>query len=158
MNIQNVARSARLYARSEAMVAEIRMRAYGRRLALTSLAVLAVMMGLAFVNLAAFLYLQSLWGPVWTPLAIGLANFAIAAIALIVAMASRPGPELALAKELRTLSGAALEEEFQSLHSIGGLLGALGGGSENRIAQLLLPAIISIVGSLGRRKAASRKQ
>ncbi len=157
MNIQNVARSARLYARSEAMVAEIRMRTYGRKLALTSLAVLAVMMGLAFVNLAAFLYLQSLWGPVWTPLAIGLANFAIAALALLLALSAHPGPELALAKELRTLSGTALEEEFQAVHSVGGLLGALGSGSEGKIAQLLLPAVITIVSSLGRSKSAARK-
>jgi hypothetical protein len=157
MNIQNIARSARLYARSEAMVAEIRMRAYGRKLAFTSLAVLTSVMGLAFLNLAAFLYLQSLWGPVWTPLAIGLANFAIAAFALLAALSAHPGPELALARELRKLSGAALEEEFQAAHSVGGLLGVLGGGSETRIAQLLLPAVISIVSSLGRRKSAVKK-
>lgn len=156
MNIQNVARSARLYARSEAMVAEIRMRAYGRKLALTSLAVLAAMMGLAFVNVAAFVYLQSLWGPVWTPLAIGLANFAIAALALAAALTVHPGPELALAKELRAVSGTALEEEFHSVHSVGGVLGALGAGSEGKIAQLLLPAVISIVSSLGRRRTAAK--
>jgi hypothetical protein len=158
MNIQNIARSARLYARSEAMVAEIRMRAYGRKLAFTSLAVLTSVMGLAFLNLAAFLYLQSLWGPVWTPLAIGLANFAIAALALLAAFSARPGPELALARELRKLSSTALEEEFHAAHSVGGLLGALAGGSEAKIAQLLLPAVISIVSSLGRKKAAARKQ
>jgi hypothetical protein len=157
MNIQNIARSARLYARSEAMVAEIRMRAYGRRLAFTSLAVLAVMMSLAFINLAAFLYLQSLWGPVWTPLGIGLANLSIAAVALLAANSARPGPELTLAKELRKLSSGALEAEFQTPPSVGGVLGALGSGHEATIARLLLPAVISIVSSLGRTKTEAKK-
>jgi hypothetical protein len=151
MNVQGIARHARLYARSEAMVAEIRLRAYGRKLALVGLGVLTALMGLAFLNLAAFVYLQFLWGPVWTPLAIGLVNFAIAALAMLAAAAAKPSPELALAKELRTLSGNALEEEFQASHPIGGMLGALGGGSDSSIARLLLPAVISIVSSLGRR-------
>jgi hypothetical protein len=157
MNIHNIARNARLYARSEAMVAEIRMRNYGRRLAFTSLAVLTVIMGLAFINLAAFQYLQSLWGPVWTPLAIGLANFVIAGAALLIAAAARPGPELALAKDLCKLSSGALEAELQTLPAAGGVLGALGSGSEATIARLLLPAVISIVSSLGRRKAVVKK-
>ncbi len=157
MNIQNLLRTARLYARSEAMVAEILLRAFGRKLALTTIAILAGMMGLAFLNVAAYVYLLAMWGPVWTPLLIGVLNFAIAAIALAVALWGRPGPELALAKDLRDTAGANLEEEFHTTSPMGGLAGALGGRSESGLVNLLLPAVISIVTALGRRKPAAKK-
>jgi hypothetical protein len=115
------------------------------------------MMGLVFINIAALLYLQSLRGPVWTPLVIGLANFAIAAIALLAAFSARPGPELALARELRKLSSGAPEADLQRPPSAGGVLSVLGIGHEAANARLLLPAVISIVSSLGRRTSAVEK-
>jgi hypothetical protein len=157
MNIRNVVRSARLYARSEAMVAEIRLRIMARKLAFAVVAILTAVMGLAFLNLAAFLYLQTLLGPLWTPLVIGLANFLIAGIALLLALYAHAGPDLDLAKDLRNVSSKALEEEFQTPSGIGGLAGALGGSGDQGLIRLLLPAVISIVSSLGKRKAAPKK-
>ena len=98
--------------------------------------------------MAAFAYLQSLWGPVWTPLAIGLANFALAALALLAAMIARPGPELAMAEALRKLSGSALESEFQAGLPGAGLLGALGGSGESNVARMLVPVAVSIISAL----------
>ena len=157
MNFQNLAKTARLYARSEAMVAEIMLRAFGRRMTFTIIAILAGVMGLAFLNVAVYVYLLSLWGPVWTPLLIGLANFVIAGLAIVVAGVTHPGPELAMAKELRDTASRNLEEEFHAGSPIGGLAGALGGRSESNLINLLLPAVISIVGALGRRKPAPKK-
>lgn len=157
MNIGNLAKTARLYARSEAMVAEIMLRAFGRRLTFTIIAILSGMMGLAFLNVAAYVYLLSLWGPEWTPLAIGLANLVIAAIAIVIGGVAHPGPELAMAKELRDAASQNLEEEFHSSSPVGGLAGALGDRSDSGLVNLLLPAVISIVGALGRRKAAPKK-
>lgn len=157
MNIKNVARSARLYARSEAMVAEIRLRSYARKLGFTALATLTAVMGLAFLNLATYLYLQTFLGPVMTPLVIGLANFVIAGLALALALLAHPGPELDMAKNLRNVASNALEDEFQASSPIGGLAGALGGESDKSIVRLLLPVVISIVSSLSRRKPAPKK-
>ena len=154
MNIHSIAGSARLYARSEAMVAEILLRVYARKFVFASLALLALAMGLVFLNLAAYSYLQSIWGPVWTPLAISLANFGLAALALLVAVFAHPGPELSLAKDLRNNAGQALEDEFQSQSALTGITGAQGDAG---LARLLLPIVISIVGSLSRRKAAAKK-
>ena len=134
MNIQGFVRNARLCVRSEALIAEIRLRTLARKMILTSFAVLTALMGLAFINMALFVYLQSMWGPVWTPLAIGLANFALAALALLAAMLVRPGPELAMAEEMRKLSGSSLE-----------------GASDSNIARLLIPAVISIVSAMRHR-------
>ncbi len=152
MNMKTVVQSARLYARSEAMVAEIRLRVLARKLAFTLLGILAGVMGLAFINLAAFLYLQSFLGPVWTPLSIGLANFLIAGIALAVALLSHGGADLDLAKDLRSVSSKALEEELQAPSSLGGLAGP--GPS---FVRLLLPVITLIVSSLTQRKTTAKK-
>ena len=157
MNIKTVMQSARLYARSEAMVAEIRLRVATRKIAFITLGILTGVMGLAFINVAAYIYLQTLLGPVWTPLAIGLANFAIAAIAVALAISAHPGPELAMAKELRNAASSALEDEFQTASPLGSLAGALGGGSDSRFVSLLLPAVISIISALSKRKAAPKK-
>ena len=157
MNIHSIAGSARLYARSEAMVAEILLRVYARKFIFVAIALLASAMGLAFLNLAAFFYLQSVWGPVWTPLAISVVNFVIAAIAISVAVLAHPGPELTLAKDLRNHAGQALEDEFQSHSSPGGIASALGNGGDSGLVHLLLPTIISIIGSISRRKAAAKK-
>ena len=109
MNIKNVARSARLYARSEAMVAEIRLRSYARKLGFTALAILTAVMGLAFLNLAAFLYLQTFLGPVMTPLVIGVVNFLIAGLALTLALLAHPGADLEMAKDLRSVASRSLK-------------------------------------------------
>ena len=158
MNIQNVARSARLYARSEAMVVEILLRVYARKVAFVSIALLASAVGLGFLNLAGFFYLQSIWGPVWTPLALSLANFGIAAIAILVAVFAHPGPDLAMAKELRNVAGQALDEEVRSAGTFGGMAGTLGHSGDAGIGNLLLPAVIAIVSSIAKRKASAKKQ
>jgi hypothetical protein len=153
MNIQALAKSARLYARSEFLVTEIQMKTYARKFVLTSLAVLAAIMGLAFINMAAFAYLQSIWGPVWTPLLVGLANFILAALAWLAAVLTHSSSDLAMAKELRKLSGNALEAEFQSSHSVGG---SHGGANDTTIVRLLIPAVVSIIGAMRRRKASGK--
>jgi hypothetical protein len=150
MNLPALAKHARLLLRSEVLIAEIRLRLYARKLALAGFAVLAAIMGLAFVNLAAYVYLQILWGPLWTPLAIGLVNFAIALVALLAAMLARPGPDLTVAEELRKLSGNALNDE---LHDHAAATGVLGAMNEPLVARLLVPAVVSIITALRRRKA-----
>ena len=108
MNLQSLARNARLYARAEGLVAEIRLRLLVRKLVLSLLAVAFALLGLVFVNMALFNYLVSAWGPVWTPLALGLVNFALAIPVLLIAASAKPGPELAMAEDLRKAAGAAL--------------------------------------------------
>jgi hypothetical protein len=153
MNVQTVVRQARLYVRAETLIAEIRFRIYLRKIALATVALSVALLGLVMLNIAMFTYLQSLWGPVWTPLALGLANLALAIIAMVAAIAAKPGPELALAEELCKSSSAGLEAGFQSGGEAQGILGTLTGRSmEAQAANLLIPAISSIISALRRRK------
>ena len=152
MNLQSLARNARLYARAEGLVAEIRLRLLARKLVLSVLAVAVALLGLVFVNMALFNYLVSAWGPVWTPLALGLVNFALAIPVLLIAASAKPGPELAMAEDLRKAAAAALEADFQA----GQGLGAFGGCRESNAARLLIPTIGLIIGALRRKKPAAK--
>jgi hypothetical protein len=153
MNVQTIVRQARLYVRAETLIAEVRFRIYLRKIALATVALSVALLGFVMLNIAMFAYLQSLWGPVWTPLALGLADLTLAAIAIAAAFATKPGPELALAEELRKSSAASLEAGFQAGGEAQGILGTLAGRSiETQAASLLIPAISSIISALRRRK------
>ncbi len=154
MNLHSLAMNARLYARAEGLVAEIRLRLLARKLVLSVLAVAIALLGLVFVNIALFNYLESAWGPVWTPLALGLANLALAIPLLLIAAAAKPGPELAMAEDLRKAAAAALEADFLAGQ---GLVGTLSGfAGESNAARLLIPTIGLIIGALRRKKPAAK--
>ena len=157
MNIQSLINHVRLYVRSEAVVAEIWLKVFVRKFALTSIAILAAVMGLAFVNIALYSFLVSLWAPVWTPLVIGLGNIVLAFGAMLGAILAKPGSELPMAEELRKLSSDALGADFNGTGPAFGMFGAQGGIDNSQITRLLIPAIVSIVGALRRHKDTPKK-
>jgi hypothetical protein len=152
MNIKSLSEKARLCVRSEAMIAEILVRNYARKFILSCFAVLTTLMGLVFLNIALFTYLQTIWGPVWTPLAVGLGNFALVGLSVGFATLVKPGPELEMARELRKLSVSTLEEELQSVQVASGLFGTLARADNSTVTKLLVPAVISIVSAMRHRK------
>jgi hypothetical protein len=154
MNLQSLAKNARLYVRAEGLVAEIRLRLLGRKLVLSVLAIAVAILGLVFVNIALFNYLVAVWGPVWTPLALGLVNFALAIPVLLLAASAKPGPELAMAEDLRKAAAAALEADFQSGQGLAETFGGFAG--ESNAARLLIPTIGLIIGALRRKKPAAK--
>ena len=150
MNAQSLARNAQLCIRSEFLVAEIKLRHYQRKLGLAAIAVAFALLGLIFLNISLFQALETAWGAIWTPLIIGLANLALAAIAILIAAGSKPGPELAMAEDLRKLSVTAFAGDLQGNQSLSaGLI-------ETNTARLLIPALTLIIGALRRKKAADR--
>jgi len=151
MSIATIARTARLYMRAEMLAAQIRLRTEAHRLMLVGLAVVLVALGVGLINLAVYGALKSVWGPVWTPLALGAGDLMLAIIALTAAALKKPGPELQVAEEMRELAGAALEEQMQGGLTPAGLLGGLAGG-DTSTARLLVPMITTIIGALRKRK------
>jgi len=67
------------------------------------------------MNLAGYNALQSAIGTIWAAAAIALADFAIAAIVLLLAMRSRPGPEIELALEVRKTALDSIQEDARDL-------------------------------------------
>ena len=130
------------------------MRLVVRKLVLSVLAVAVSLLGPVFVNMALFNYLESAWGPVWTPFALGLVNFALAIPVLLIAASAKPGPELAMAEDLRKAAAAALEADFQAGQGLSGTLSGFAG--ESNAARLLIPTIDLITGALRRKKPAAK--
>lgn len=153
MNIPAIVRSARLYVKVELLIAQIRLRNEVRRIALIAFAAVLALLGIGLINMALFAALESLWGPVWTPLALGLFDFALAGLALLVAATRHPGPELAMAEDMRDMTAATLEREIQvTLPSGGSLLGAIAGGGNSTAARVLVPVVGTIIAAMRRRK------
>lgn len=150
MSIAQVTRAGRAYLRAELLVARIRMRAEAQRLMLTAMAAVLGLMGLGFINIALYAALVAAWGPVWILLALGLLDLGLAAAAFIVAALRKPGPELALAEEVKTMAGEALEEQAQAGFGAASLIGGLAGGDST--ARMLVPLVTTLIGALRKRR------
>lgn len=157
MSVHTIVRILRLYLRSELLVGEIQLKVLARKIALLTFAALIVLMALVFLNIAAYQLLLASWGPIKAPFILAIANIFLAIILVIVAASTKPGPDLAAARELRDLTSATLESELKSnpaaaaLGSISGINGFTGWDS----ARFLVPIISTIIRSLRRRKADS---
>jgi hypothetical protein len=157
MNVHSLIAHARLYLRSEVVVAEIWAGLYARKLSFFAIALLTGIMALAFINLALYAYLLSIWGAIWTPFAIGLGNVLLAVAALFTALRARPSKELKAAEEIRKLCADSFEEDFQFAGSSASGFASQGTHSNAQLYQLLIPAIASIIGAMRRRKATPKK-
>ncbi len=149
MTIHNLPRHARLLIRGEILVAQAKLAHAMRRGAFLAFALLFAGLGLVFINIGLYEFLLPLWGAVWTPVGLGLINAGLAVVALAVAATLKPGPELAMAEEIRSMAGQSLEAEVKSAS----LADVLGGGVQGAaVTGLLVPAITSILRGLGKRR------
>lgn len=151
MNMNSLSRHVRLVLRGELLMLQAKLAFALKRSAIIGLALLFAGLGLVFVNIGLFAWLSPLWGPVWTPVGLGLINLALAALALTLAAVVKPGAELALAEEIRVMAAESLEREVRSAPLVGGLAG----GS---MAGLVLPAVTTIVGAMARRRREKARQ
>ena len=108
-------RHIRVLWRLESGIAEGRIRLIVRRSVLLVLAGLTALFGLGMLNVAAFLALESRWGPIWGATATALGDFVIAAAFAGIAVTSRPGAELRAAIALRQATMDGIERRI--LHS-----------------------------------------
>ena len=148
MNFNALSRHIRLIVRGELLLLQAKLAFAMKRSAFVGFALLFAGLGLVFINMGLFAWLSPLWGPVWTPAGLGLINLALAGVALAIAAFVKPGPEMALAEEIRNMAAEQLDTEIRSAPLMGGL-GGLGGGS---MAGLVLPAITTIIGAMSRRR------
>lgn len=153
MNLQKLSRDVKLAVRGEVLVAQAKLAFAARRALFAAFALLFAGLGIVFVNIGIFAFLVPLWGPVWTPVGLGLINIVLALAAVAYAAVMKPGPELALAEEIRSLAGSEVESDIRSAS----LAGAIGGGLDRPAAALLVPAITAIIGAMARRRKAKNE-
>lgn len=148
MNFNNLSRHIRLIVRGELLLVQAKLAFAMRRSLFVVFALVFAALGLVFLNMGVFAWLSPLWGPVWTPAGLGLINIALAAGAFAIAAVLKPGPEMALAEEIRNMAADSIETEIRSAP----LMGTLGGLERSAVSSLVLPAVSSIIGALARRR------
>jgi hypothetical protein len=139
---EKIIRNLRILWRSDRTIAEVRLRHMLVGLGLKAFAALIVAFGLLSLELAGYFALVQIWSAIAAAVALGLINFAIAAIILTIAVKSRPGRELDLATEIHNSAIDALQIEAQSLQS------QLSGFVQHPLAGLLpslIPPLVAII-------------
>ena len=99
--IDHLLRDLQVLRKADILIGKIWLNVLARRLGLFAFAGLIGLFGLGMANVAGYNALQSSIGIVWAATVVAIADFAIAAIMLLLASRSRPGPEIDIALELR---------------------------------------------------------
>jgi hypothetical protein len=146
-------RHLRILWRVESVIAEMRLRVMIRHYALYAFAALIATFGLAMLNLAAFLSLESHWGAIWAALAAALGDLVLAVVVVGIALAIRPGPELNAALELRQAAIDGIEAEVGPLQERFAWLSRIAHDPlDAALPAILVPLITAIVRGLRKNK------
>jgi len=140
--------------RVEAVIAEMRLRLVIRRGVLCGLGAVFAALAVGMLNVAAYVGLQPLWGPMWAAIATALGDLALALVCVAVALAAKPGPELDTARELRRAALDGVEAEVSPALSRFGWLSRLTRDPiEAALPALLMPLITAIIRGIRKSKA-----
>lgn len=115
--LDRLARHLRVLLRADSIIADIHVRMLATRSRLISLAGLIAVFGLVMLNVAGYFALGQLWGQTWAAVAMGLIDFSISGLLIVVAARSKPGRELELAHEVRKMALTRLEEDLAAVQA-----------------------------------------
>jgi hypothetical protein len=146
VNPENVARSLRALWRADKIIADIRLRHMLVGLGLKAFAALIAAFGLLMLELAAYFALVQVWSATVSAAALGLFNFAVAAIILAIASMRPRGSDFDLASEVHSSAIDALQVEAQALHAE--ITGAFHHPLDSVLPSLVLPLIRIAIRSL----------
>ena len=113
--IDHLLRDLQVLRKADMIIGKIWLNVLARRLGLLAFAGLIGLFGLGMANVAGYNALQSSIGIVWAATVVAIADFAIAAIMLLLAGRSRPGPEIDIAFELRKTALESIHEDARDL-------------------------------------------
>ena len=151
--MQTVYRHVRILWRAERAIVETQLNAMLRRALLYAFAGLIALFALAMLNVAAYFFFVPHWGPLWAALAVALGDLVVALIVVLIALSTKPGPELAAAQELRNLALESLEAELAPLQErLAWVTRAVRQPLEFPLQTILVPLVASIVRALRKDK------
>jgi hypothetical protein len=113
--IDHLLRDLQVLRKADIIIAKIWLNVLARRLGLFAFAGLIGLFGLGMANVAGYNALQSSIGIVWAATVVAIADFAIAAVVVLLAGRSRPGPEIDIALELRKTALESIHEDARDL-------------------------------------------
>jgi hypothetical protein len=125
---------------------------------------LIAVFGLGMTNVAGFYALQASLGPIWAAVVVAIADFILAAIVVLMARNSQPGPEIEQALDARKTAIEAIQASTHDLkvtidafgQDIRDVKDAIAGFVQNpldaAVQNLLIPAATSIIKGLSSKK------
>jgi hypothetical protein len=162
--IDHLLRDLQVLRKADILIGKIWLNVLARRLGLFAFAGLIGLFGLGMANVAGYNALQSSIGIVWAAAVVAAADFAIAAIMLLLASNSRPGPEIDVALEVRKTALESINEDARDLRlTIEAMGQEIRSVKQNVTAlvhnpldvaaeKLLVPAVLSIVRGMRAKK------
>ena len=162
--IDDLVRDLQLLWKADSVIARIWAQVMARRFGLFALAGLIGVFGLGMTNVAGFYGLQPSLGPVWAAAVVAAADFALAAIVLLLGRSARPGAEIELALDLRRIAVESVQADAQDMKEAVEALGQEIRHTRESIAsfmhhpldaaaeKLLVPAALSLIRSLRAKK------
>ena len=120
--------------RTERAVAELRLNRLLTNLGLQALAVFIAACALLLFELAAYFALIQRWDAIWSAIALGLFDLALAALVGLLVARRPPSRELALAQELHQQAISALETDLQ-----------IGGAISTAVESIAISALLPLV-------------
>ena len=115
--MDNFIRNLRILWRADSAIAEIKLRYALTRSGLHAMAALIALFGLVMLELAAYFALAEAWGAIWAAVALGLLNFAVAGLLVLIAARQHPDRELELANEIHNSAMEALQGDARLLQA-----------------------------------------
>lgn len=157
MNTESLVRNAKVLIRAERILADIRFKQAGTRIALTVTAGLFALFGFGMLALAAFLALDALIGPIWASTVIGAAALLVAAVLLMAAGANGHVRELEVAQNLEAAALEALAADLKSVETdVRAATGFLRNPFDSALPGLIVPLATVILKALRKRTDAPK--
>jgi hypothetical protein len=162
--IDHLVRDLQALRKADFLIGKIWLNVLARRLGLFAFAGLIGVFGLGMANIAAYHGLQASVGDVWAAAIIAAVDLVIAAIVLLAAIRSHPGPEIEIALDVRRMALESIHEDARDLKlTIDALGHEIRTVKENITAavhnpldvaaeKLLVPAALSILRGLRSKK------
>lgn len=162
--IDHLLRDLQVLRKADILIGKIWLSVLARRLGLFAFAGLIGLFGLGMANVAGYNALQSSIGIIWAATVVAIVDFAIAAIVLLLAGRSRPGPEIDIALELRKTALESIHEDTRDLKlTIDAMGQEIRSMKQNLTAlvhnpldvateKLLVPAVLSILRGIRTKK------
>jgi hypothetical protein len=135
--------------RTERLVAELRTKRLLTNLGLQAFAALIAACALLLFELAAYFALVQRWDAIWSAVALGFVNLALAGLIGLFAGRRPVTRELALAHDVHQQAVAAFETELQDMDGSASIRAAI----ENAVIPALVPLIPLVIERLHKRKA-----
>jgi len=117
MTMRHLTGHARVLWRTERIIAELRLKRLLTNLGLQALAALIMACALLLFELAAYFALVQRWEAIWSAVALGSLNLAIAGAIVLFAVRRPKSRELELAGEIQQQALAAFEADLQRAES-----------------------------------------